>query len=502
MNRYWFGKVISRLIRKREKAWNPGLFIIFAIQGMVGTKIALLMCRYNALIIDRSKEFFMELILNPIVIGVAALIVLCLFKVNVLLSLLISALVAGVTSGMEISETINVLIAGMGGNAQTALSYILLGILAAGMAHTGITEILSRKISRAVGPHKLLLLVTLALIACCSQNLIPVHIAFIPILIPALLPLMNEMNLDRRGAACALAFGLKAPYIALPFGFGWIFQELIADNLAANGMAMEVGNVWKYTWPLGASMIIGLAAALFVFRKPRHYENLEIAGANTANSQGSVEISAENNLRMKPAHWVSLAAAVGTLAINLATESLPLGALAGIVIMVVFGAVRIADLDKVIANGLSIMGLIAFVMLVASGFANVMNTTGAVDQLVEASLNFMGGSRLLAAAVMMIIGLIITMGIGTSFGTIPVLAVLYVPLCVELGFSVGGTVILIAAAAALGDAGSPASDTTLGPTAGLNADGQHGHIWDTCVPTAICYNVPLALCAIIVSQFI
>ena len=435
----------------------------------------------------------MELLLNPIVIGVVALIVLCLFKLNVLLSLLISALVAGVAAGMGISETINVLIEGMGGNAQTALSYILLGILAAGMAHTGITEILSHKISRVIGTRKLALLVTLTLIACCSQNLIPVHIAFIPILIPALLPLMNEMNLDRRGAACALAFGLKAPYIALPFGFGWIFHGLIADNLEANGMSVEVGNVWKYTWPLGAAMIIGLAAALFVFRKPRHYENLEIAGAQAA---------ADADLRMKPAHWVTLIAAVGTLVINLATDSLPLGALTGIVIMVVFGAVKIADLEKVIGNGLSIMGLIAFVMLIASGFANVMNTTGAVEELVQASLAIMGGSKLFAAVVMMIIGLIITMGIGSSFSTIPVLAVLYVPLCAEMGFSAGATVMLIAAAAALGDAGSPASDTTLGPTAGLNADGQHNHIWDTCVPTAICYNVPLALCAIIVSQFI
>ena len=436
----------------------------------------------------------MELLLNPILIGVFVLIVLCLLKINVLLSLVVSALVAGAASGMGLSETINILIEGMGGNAQTALSYILLGVLAAGMAHTGITEILSHKISRLVGPRKLLLLVTLTVIACCSQNLIPVHIAFIPILIPALLPLMNEMNLDRRGAACALAFGLKAPYIALPFGFGWIFHGLIADNLVSNGMAVEVGNVWKYTWPLGAAMIIGLAAALFVFRKPRQYETLELAGKENCMSG--------EEMRMKPAHWVTLIAAVGTLVINLTTDSLPLGALAGIIIMVVFGAVKISELDKIMADGLSIMGLIAFVMLVASGFANVMNTTGAVQELVAASLGIMGGSKVIAATVMMIIGLIITMGIGTSFGTIPVLAVLYVPLCMEMGFSVGGTVMLIAAAAALGDAGSPASDTTLGPTSGLNADGQHNHIWDTCVPTAICYNVPLAVCAIIVSQFI
>ena len=53
------------------------------------------------------------------------------------------------------------------------------------------------------------------------------------------------------------------------------------------------------------------------------------------------------------------------------------------------------------------------------------------------------------------------------------------------------TVAIIGAAGALGDAGSPASDSTLGPTAGLNADGQHDHMWDTVVPTFLHYNLPL-----------
>lgn len=435
----------------------------------------------------------MEILFNPIVIAVLLLIVLCMAKINVLLSLILSALAAGLLAGMSVTDTMGILIGGMGGNAQTALSYILLGILASGMAYTGITEILSQKISKVVGRNGLMLVIALAVIACCSQNLIPVHIAFIPILIPSLLPLMNELNLDRRNVSCALAFGLKAPYIALPFGFGFIFHGLIADNLNANGMAVEVGNVWKSTWMLGAAMIIGLICAVIVFRRPRTYENREIPGASE---------NAAGELKMNASHWITLAAAVGTLAINLATDSLPLGALAGIAVMVIFGAIKIKDLEGVVKNGFSIMGVVAFIMLVASGYASVMNETGAVGALVEASLAFMGNSKILAATVMMVIGLIITMGIGTSFGTIPVLAVLYVPLCAQLGFSVEGTIMLIAAAAALGDAGSPASDTTLGPTSGLNADGQHDHIWDTCVPTAICYNVPIALCAIFVAPLI
>jgi len=47
---------------------------------------------------------------------------------------------------------------------------------------------------------------------------------------------------------------------------------------------------------------------------------------------------------------------------------------------------------------------------------------------------------------------------------------------VSLGFSPVATVAIIGTAGALGDAGSPASDSTLGPTAGLNADAIRPYI--------------------------
>ena len=53
------------------------------------------------------------------------------------------------------------------------------------------------------------------------------------------------------------------------------------------------------------------------------------------------------------------------------------------------------------------------------------------------------------------------------------------------------TVSIVGVAEALGDAGSTASDSTLGPTSGLNMDGKHDHIWDSVVPTFIHYNIPL-----------
>ena len=154
-------------------------------------------------------------------------------------------------------------------------------------------------------------------------------------------------------------------------------------------------------------------------------------------------------------------------------------------------------MDKLINEGVGLMGYVAFVMLIAAGFAMVLKQTGGIDVLVNALMPLMSGSKFIAASLMLFIGLFITMGIGTSFGTIPILAVLFVPICISLGFSPAATIIVLAAAAALGDAGSPASDTTLGPTSGLDADGQHNHIWDTCIPTFLHYNIPLIIFALL-----
>ena len=147
--------------------------------------------------------------------------------------------------------------------------------------------------------------------------------------------------------------------------------------------------------------------------------------------------------------------------------------------------------DSVFTEGMRMMALVGFIMIAAAGFASVMQATGAVDSLVGSSTALIGDHKGLAALIMLLVGLFITMGIGSSFSTIPIIASLYVPLALNFGFSPLATIALVGTAAALGDAGSPASDSTLGPTAGLNADGQHDHIWDSVVPTFLHYNVPL-----------
>lgn len=433
----------------------------------------------------------MSIILNPIIISVVLLCILCLCRVNVLLAIIISAIAAGITGGMNISEVMNTFISGMGGNSETALSYILLGTFAAAMTHTGLATILARKIAAVIDGKKLILISIITVIAMLSQNLIPVHIAFIPILIPPLLHVMNKLKLDRRSVACALSFGLKAPYITIPAGFGLIFQGLIAENMTINGMTVLKNDIWKSTWILGVGMFIGLLVAIFIsYRKPRTYKDIEF-------TKNESEKEDEEALKLNKNHYITLIGAFATLIVQLLTKSLPLGALVGLGIVFGGGAVSHKKMDKLINEGIGLMGYVAFVMLVAAGFALVLKQTGGIEVLVNAMLPFMQNSRLIAVGIMLLIGLFVTIGIGTSFGTIPILAVLFVPVCAHLGFSPAATITILAAAAALGDAGSPASDTTLGPTAGLNADGQHNHITDTCIPTFLHFNIPLIIFAIL-----
>ena len=238
-------------------------------------------------------------------------------------------------------------------------------------------------------------------------------------------------------------------------------------------------------------MFVGLLIAIFIFyKKPRIYNNCSI-------KENSLETADNNALKLNKNHYITLFGALATFIVQLLTKSLPLGALIGLGIIFGGKAVSHKNMDKLINEGIGLMGYVAFVMLVAAGYALVLQKTNGIDTLINSLLPFMQNSKLIAVSLMLLTGLFISIGIGTSFGTIPILAVLFVPLFIKLGFSPTVSIVILAAAAALGDAGSPVSDTTLGPTSGLNADGQHNHIKDTCLPTFLHFNIPLILFAIL-----
>lgn len=430
---------------------------------------------------------------NPVLISVVVMVGLSLFKLNVLLALIVAAIVAGLVSGMPLIETLETLIGGMGGNAETALNYILLGALAAAIHQTGAAKIVTQRLSRSIRGTGRTLIFIIAFISMFSQNLIPVHIAFIPILIPPLISVFNKLKIDRRAVATALTFGLKSAYITIPVGYGLIFHNIIRDEMAQSGMDVSDISIWQILWIPGLAMLVGLViAVLITYRKPREYDE------HSGNKFGYKDRDEpEEEVKLNRTHIFALIGAVSALVVQLAVGSLVLGAIVGLAIMVVGGAIKWTNLDGMVKDGIGMMGFIAFVMLVASGYGDVIRATGGVETLVESVIGIIGDNQLLAATGMIVLGLFITMGIGTSFGTVPIIAAIYVPLALELGFSPAATILLIGSASALGDAGSPASDSTLGPTAGLNVDGQHDHIWDTCVATFTHFDIPIIIFGII-----
>lgn len=434
----------------------------------------------------------MSIILNPIIVSVAVLCVLCLLKLNVMFSLIISCFVGGLLGGMSVMDISSVMLGGFSSNAEAAMAYILLGTFASCLSYTGITDIFAKKVAQVTRGSKLTLVIVMCVIAILSQTVIPVHIAFMPILLPPLLGVMNDMKMDRRLMSGAVIFG-EMSYVGAPLGYGLIFMGIVADNMVANGVNATTADVIRVNWMLMLCFIPSIFWIWFRYRKDREYKNAE------ADLTAFYAVDAS---KLTKNHYISILAIILVAAVEVITQSLTVAGLAGLLFLFILGAVKPKDIEDRFTEGLKMMGMIAFIMLVAGGFGQVMRATGGVEALVEAVAGSMAGSRLISATVITLLGLVITMGIGTSFGTVPVVAVVFVPLCAALGFSPAATIILLSAAGALGDAGSPASDATLGPTCGLNADGQHDHIWDTCVPSFLSFNLPLMFGAILISQFL
>nr|WP_033599466.1 Na+/H+ antiporter family protein [Helicobacter pylori] len=416
---------------------------------------------------------------NPAFVAIICMCVLSLLRLNVMLSMISATLIAGLMGGLGITESFNMMIDGMKGNLNIALSYILLGALAVAIAKSNLIKVALNKLIGLMDYKRSTFCFLIAFIACFSQNLVPVHIAFIPILIPPLLHLMNRLELDRRAVACALTFGLQAPYLVLPVGFGLIFQTTILEQLKANGVSTTIAQITGVMWIAGLAMVVGLlVAVLTLYKKPRRYK------------EKSFNIEDYASLQLNYHDYLTFIGIVVAFVIQLATDSMPLAAFLALAIILLGRGIKFKETDSLMDDSVKMMAFIAFVMLVASGFGEVLQKVHAIDGLVNAITSVIQG-KFLGAFLMLVVGLFITMGIGTSFGTIPIIAVFYVPLCTKLGFSTESMILLIGIAAALGDAGSPASDSTMGPTCGLNADNQHNHIYDTCVPTFLVYNLPL-----------
>ena len=440
----------------------------------------------------------LELLKNPVLISVALMLILSALRLNVVFSLVISATAGGFIAGMNGSAIMKAFNSGLMQGAQIAFSYAMLGAFSIAISRSGITELLAKmlfkRLNKEATPKNILffkytLLGILTLAAISSQNVIPVHIAFIPVLIPPLLPLFDKLQLDRRAVACVLTFGLITPYMFMPFGFGQIYlNEILIKGICSSGLQVTADLAPKAMLIPALGMVTGLLIAVFFsYRKARDYSKIsasDTSGAAAESTAAVVEISPRKVIAGAVAIAVALAGQIWL-------DSLVIAALTGILVFIIAGVISLKDSQDVFTKGVYLMGGIGIVMIAANGFAGVLKATGTIDTLVKLLATGIGGQKGIAVFFMLFVGLVITMGIGSSFSTVPLIAAIYVPLCIKLGISPLATVAIVGVAGALGDAGSPVSESVLGPTAGLNADGKHDHIYDSTIPTFLHYNLPL-----------
>ncbi len=444
--------------------------------------------------------------MNAVVIAVIVMLVLSVARVHVVLSLTIGAFAGGLLAGMPLADVmaddkvvqegiITVFQTGLSGGAKIALSYAMLGAFAMAITHSGLPQQLAgavvRKLNRSesdAGKLKWILLLLILAMGVMSQNVVPIHIAFIPMIIPPLLLVFNRLKVDRRLIACVITFGLVTTYMFLPYGFGAIFlNEILLGNIEKAGLNVKHINVMHAMAIPALGMVAGLLLAFVRFRKPRVYQSSEV---DLADNQSAAATPAPSSYRSLVA---AVAIAVCFVIQLVYKDALLLGAMVGFAVFMTLGVVKRHDANDVFGEGIKMMAMVGFIMIAAQGFAAVMQATGHIQPLVDGSMQMFGGSKGMAALAMLLVGLLVTMGIGSSFSTLPIITAIYVPLCISLGFSPLATVAIVGTAGALGDAGSPASDSTLGPTMGLNADGQHDHIRDSVIPTFIHYNIPLTI---------
>jgi predicted histidine transporter YuiF (NhaC family) len=438
------------------------------------------------------------LIFNPVIVSVALVyLIICVLRINVVIALTTGAIVCGLVNGASFESAVSRFSEGLGGGAKIALSYAILGAFASALAHSGFSSFLMAKMVRLLNINstkgeehtagrnrqaKFVIFFAIGAMAIACKNIIPIHIAFIPILIPPMIGVFNAMQIDRRLIACIITFGVIVAYMIFPMGFGEIFLEnIMLYYLHANGMDISVRDLIHALLYPALGMLVGLSLAFIRYGKPRCYKNARVKSLEKEEAFSRKDFI------------VSCLAIVAALVTQLLAKAIILSALLGFFFLSLGGAIGKKDSDDVVAGGFKMMALISFTMIAAAGFGHSLRISGGIEEIVNWLSVHMLNNKILASFGMLLVGFLISVGIGSSFSTVPIVATVYVPLGLRLGFSPAAIAIIVAVSGITGDAGSPASDSTLGPTMGLNADGQHSLVRDTVIPTFLHLTIPTFL---------
>src|SRR5699024_12639537 len=114
-------------------------------------------------------------------------------------------------------------------------------------------------------------------------------------------------------------------------------------------------------------MIVGVCIALLVTYRKDSSPKEPVKKSEIPEIDMAEGITEPKNVKWEMAHTFTVIAILAALILQIVTDSLVLGALAGIIVMFVCRVVRMYEGERVVHEGVGMMGMIAFVMLIASG---------------------------------------------------------------------------------------------------------------------------------------
>lgn len=390
----------------------------------------------------------MAIITNPVFASVVIMLVLCVLHVNVYLAIIIAAVICGLMGGAPLTEIISLFASGISSHGENAIIFIILAAIASAIVASGMSDAMAPRVSKILGQRPWLLLVGLIIIAALCETVITFGATFVFIIIPPLLTVFNRYSVDRRKVATAIMCGLQIGYVCIPIGYGAVFQDMVAGVMSDCGIEITYLEVAVTTWPIFLAMVVAAVVVAVIYRKPRTYT--PVPGITAPAETDGAQTDELPPWEFK--HTMGIVAAFATPVVQLITGSIVLGGLTALALILIFRVASIKSLDEHIYKGMKDVAAVVFVMAAGTGYANVSNAYGDVNGLVNSIVNMLGSSKLVGAFAMLVLGLIVTLGIGTSWGTVPIVGIIMVPMGLQMGFSVPAISMLICAAAVLGDA--------------------------------------------------
>ena len=243
--------------------------------------------------------------INGVILSIVLMISFCLLRIPVAIALICAAILGAMHSGLTVSESIGALNDNLLVGSQVGMTYIMIGAFAVALARSGLLDLMAQKIASHMGGEeethkagvKWFLFLLFMASAVMSQNAVPVHIAFIPVMIPPLLGVLNKLRVDRRAVACILACSISASYLLLPTGFGAIYlHEILMANVNKVGEAYDLAITASMApkamfWPV-MGILGGMLFAVFItYRKPRDYETLPQYKVHTEKDPVKIDLT-------------------------------------------------------------------------------------------------------------------------------------------------------------------------------------------------------------------